>query len=244
MLDNKLFIKNRINFIKNIIIAINIVIYFYLVFIGRNQYFYGMNYFKCILFMLINCAFIYISGILINEEKTYKSNNTLYIALFGILLFSFTFIIARPKLHFYTWSYGGQYTLFDTIKSQLRHGSNLSILKNIIGNSLMLIPLSFLLMTRNKKFNNILKQSLITFPIIILIEVLQAFTHTGSFDIDDIFLNYMGTVIFTFLVTRFDIIGKVRKLFYTDFKLNDKIKTLIFYISLIIIIIFDISIFI
>lgn len=244
MLDNKLFIKNRINFIKNIIIAINIVIYFYLVFIGRNQYFYGMNYFKCILFMLINCAFIYISGILINEEKTYKSNNTLYIALFGILLFSFTFIIARPKLHFYTWGYGGQYTLFGTIKSQLRHGSNLSILRNIIGNSLMLVPLSFLLMTRNKKFNNILKQSIITFPIIIFIEILQAFTHTGSFDIDDIFLNYMGTVIFTFLITRFGLITKIRNFFYTDFKLNNKIKTLIFHISLITIIIFDISIFI
>lgn len=243
MLDNKTFSKNKIKLIKNIIVVINILIYFYLVFIGRNKYFYDMNYSKCILFMLINCIFIYISGILINEEKTYKSNNALYITLFGILLFSFTFIIARPTLKFYTWTYGGQYTLFATIKSQLKHGSPFSIL-NIVGNSVMLIPLSFLLMIRDKKFNNILKQSLITFPIIIFIEVLQAFTHTGAFDVDDIFLNYIGIVIFTFLITRFDIIGKIRSLFYTDFKLNNKVKKNIFYISLIIIIIFDIGVFI
>lgn len=236
--------KIKFNIIKNIIIVINIVIYFFLVFMGRNQYFYNMNYFRCILFMLINCAFIYTSGILINEEKTYKLNNILYIVLFIILLFSFTFIIARPKLQFYTWNYGGQYTLFSTIKSILQKGSNLTILKNILGNLLMLVPLSFLLMIKNKKFNNIFKQTIITLPIIIFIEILQSFTHTGIFDVDDIFLNYMGTVIFTFLITRFGLITKIRNSFYTDFKLNDKIKTLIFPISLITIIIFDISIFI
>lgn len=189
--------KNKI-ILKNIIIILNIAIYFYLVFWKRNQYVYNMTYFKCILFMIINSVFIYISGILINKEKEYKSNNTLYIVLFGILLFSFTFIIARPKLQFYTWTYGGQYKLFDTIVSQLEHGSVSSIMKNILGNCMMLIPLSFLLMIRTKKFDNVFIQSVINLPIIIFIEILQAFTHTGTFDVDDIFLNYIGTIIFTF----------------------------------------------
>ena len=225
--------KNKI-ILKNIIVILNIVIYFYLVFWERNQYVYNMTYFKCILFMIINSVFIYASGILINKEKEYKSNNTLYIVLFGILLFSFTFIIARPRLQFYTWTYGGQYKLFDTIVSQLDHGSASSIMKNILGNCMMLIPLSFLLMIRKKKFENVL-------PIIIFIEILQAFTHTGTFDVDDIFLNYIGTIIFTFLITRFDIIGKIRNLFYTDFKLNNTIKLTIFYITLVIVIVFDIN---
>ena len=189
--------KNKI-ILKNIIVILNIAIYFYLVFWKRNQYVYNMTYFKCILFMIINSVFIYASGVLINKEKEYKSNNTLYIVLFGILLFSFTFIIARPKLQFYTWTYGGQYKLFDTIVSQLEHGSVSSIMKNILGNCMMLIPLSFLLMIRTKKFDNVFIQSVINLPIIIFIEILQAFTHTGTFDVDDIFLNYIGTIIFTF----------------------------------------------
>lgn len=232
--------KNKI-ILKNIIVILNITIYFYLVFWKRNQYVYNMTYFKCILFMIINSVFIYASGVLINKEKEYKSNNTLYIVLFGILLFSFTFIIARPKLQFYTWTYGGQYKLFDTIVSQLEHGSVSSIMKNILGNCMMLIPLSFLLMIRTKKFDNVFIQSVINLPIIIFIEILQAFTHTGTFDVDDIFLNYIGTIIFTFLITRFDIIGKIRNLFYTDFKLNNTMKLTIFYITLVIVVAFDIN---
>ena len=232
--------KNKI-ILKNIIVILNIAIYFYLVFWKRNQYVYNMTYFKCILFMIINSVFIYASGVLINKEKEYKSNNTLYIVLFGILLFSFTFIIARPKLQFYTWTYGGQYKLFDTIVSQLEHGSVSLIMKNILGNCMMLIPLSFLLMIRTKKFDNVFIQSVINLPIIIFIEILQAFSHTGTFDVDDIFLNYIGTIIFTFLITRFDIIGKIRNLFYTDYKLNNTMKLTIFYITLVIVIVFDIS---
>ena len=104
----------------------------------------------------------------------------------------------------------------------------------------MLIPLSFLLMIKNKKYNNILKQTIITLSIIIFIEILQAFTHTGVFDIDDIILNYLGTVISTFIITRFNIIDKIRKLFYTDYKLNDRVKNIIFYTNIILLIIFDI----
>lgn len=107
----------------------------------------------------------------------------------------------------------------------------------------MLIPLAFLLMLKNLKYKNIFKQSIITLPIIIGIEVLQAFTHTGSFDIDDIILNYLGTLIFTFLITRFKLIDKIRNLFFTDFNLNMKIKYIMFYFMLVILIIFDIFLF-
>ena len=95
-------------------------------------------------------------------------------------------------------------------------------------------------MIKNKKYNNILKQTTITLPIIIFIEILQAFTHTGVFDIDDIILNYLGTVIFTFIITRFNIIDKIKELFYTDYKLNDRVKNIVFYISTALLIIFDI----
>lgn len=236
--------EKKESIIKNILIVLNIIVFYYMLFVGRNQYLYGMNYFMCILFMLLNASFVFSYGLLRNNKETYKSNILIYIALYGYLLFTITFIISRDTFRFYNWWYTGQYKPFYTIISQFKYGSTLSIIKNILGNSLMLIPLSFLLMIKNKKFNNIFRQSLITLPIIILIELLQASTHTGSFDIDDIILNYMGTLLFTFLISRFHIIDKIRNLFYTDFKLKNKIKYMLFYISLIIIILFDIFIFI
>lgn len=236
--------KKKESIIKNIVIVLNIIIFYYLLFIRRNQYLYGMNYFRCIVFMLLNLMFIFFYGLSQNNQKTYKSNILFYIALYGYLLFTITFIISRDTFRFYNWWYTGQYRPFYTIISQFKYGSNLSIIRNILGNSIMLVPLSFLLMIKNKKFNNIFWQSLITLPIVIIIELLQASTHTGSFDIDDIMLNYAGTLIFTFLITRFQIIDKIRKLFYTYFKLKAKTKKILFYTSLIIIVLFDIFIFV
>ena len=232
----------REKILKNIIIVLNIVLFFYLVFIGINQYLYEMDYLKCIIFMLLNSIFIFAYGILKNNDRTYKSNINIYICLFLYLLFAFTFIIGRADFRFYNrWS-AGQYIPFQTIISQLERASTYSILKNILGNAVALIPLSFLLMIKDKKYNNVLKQSLIILPTILTIEVLQASTHTGSFDVDDIILNYGGTLIFTFLITRFHIIDNIRKLFNTDFKLKNKTKNILFYTSLIVLIAFDLSI--
>lgn len=236
--------NKKISIIKNILLILNIIIYFYITFIGRNQYIYNINYIKCILFMTLLSFVIYTYGIKVNNDKIYKTNILIYIILFLLLLFSITFLIGRSDMHFYTWWYKGQYIPFYTIKSQFGYGSNFSILKNIIGNSIMLIPLSLLLMIKNKKYNNVFRQTLIILPIIILIELFQAFTHTGSFDIDDIILNYFGTLLFTFIITRFNFIDKIRKLFYTDYGCRNLLKNILFYISLVLLIIFDILLFI
>lgn len=236
--------NRKITVIKNSVVILSLTIYFYMMFIGRNQYIYNMDYLKCILFMILLCLVIYTYGIKRNEERIFEINIMIYIILFLLLLFTFTFFIGRNGINFYSSWYIGQSTPFYTIKSQFRYGSYLSILKNIVGNCVMLLPLSFLLMIKNKKYNNVLWQTIIVFPLIILIEVLQAVTHTGVFDIDDIILNYLGVIVFTFLITRFNIIGKIRVLFYTDFKLSDKGKDVLFYISLVLMAIFDVVIFI
>ena len=235
--------NKRIVFIKYSILVINIFIYIYLVFIGINRFIYHISYYKCVLFLLLISLFVYTSSLLLKKEKDYKINIVIYIILYLLLLISITFYIGRVNIEFYNWWYSGQYIPFVTISNQFKYGSIYSILKNIIGNSVMLIPLSFLLMLKNLKYKNIFKQSLITIPIIICIEVLQAFTHTGSFDIDDIILNYLGTLIFTFLITRFKLIDKIRNLFFTDFNLNSKLKYIMFYFNLVLIIIFDIVLF-
>ena len=233
--------KKKETIIKNLVICLNIVLFYYLLFVGRNQYLYNMSYLKCIVFIGINSMVIYFYGVLENHPKTYNSNIIMYTVLYSYLLFTFAFIISRPEFRFYNWWYSGQYKPFHTIISQLQRGSTHSILKNIVGNSIMLMPLSLLLMIKNKKFNNIFYQSMIIIPVIITIEILQAFTHTGAFDIDDLILNYMGTLIFTLIITRFHIIDKIRNLFYTDYNLNNKTKKILFYSSIFILIILDIT---
>ena len=228
--------KNKI--IKNFILIISILIYIYLVFIGRNQYIYNISYTKIILFVLLICLMIYLYDIINNKEKIYNNNIKWYIALYLLLLISVTFFIGRTDIKFYNWWYRGQYEPLHTILSHFKYGTITLILKNIIGNSIMLIPLSFLLMIKNKKYKNIFSQTLIILPLIIIIEVLQAYTHVGVFDIDDILLNYFGTIIFTFLITRFSIIDKIKKLFYTDYNIKQNIKNILFYISIIILIMY------
>lgn len=229
--------KEKINNLKNIILIISLLLYSYLVFVGNNRYIYAISYTKCIIFLALIMLLIYTFGLIKNNEKTFKTNIILYIVLFYILLISVTLFVGRDDIKFYKWHYSGQYEPFYTITSQLNYGSKISVLKNVVANSVLLIPLSFLLMIKDKKYKNIFKQLIIILPTIIGVELLQAYTHTGVFDIDDIILNYLSTVIFTFIITRFSVIDKIKKLFYTDYKIKDSIKYVLFFlISLLLII--------
>lgn len=231
--------KDKSCIFAKIVIIISLILFSYLVFIGRNQFLYNMNYTKCIIFMILICLVIYLYGMVVNKEKIYKKNINGFIILYIILLFCVTFIIGRDKLHFYNWWYYAELRIFHTIINQFKYASTMTLMKNICGNAIMLIPLSFLLMIKDKKFNNILRQSIVILPLIIFVEILQAFTHTGSFDIDDIILNYLGTVIFTFLITRFDLINKIRKLFYQDYNLKDNLKVILLYCCSFALVIYD-----
>lgn len=230
--------KNKIKISKLCFLVVSILLYFYLVFHNRNQYLYNMSYLKCISYMLLVSLSIYLFGLIENKEKSYKENIIIYIILFMLLLTSFVFILKRPTIHFYKNWYSGQLQPFHTIMSQIEKASPRTFLKNIIGNMFMLVPLSFLLMLLNDKYKNILKQTIIILPTIILIEVLQAFTYTGTFDVDDIILNYIGTIIFIILLEKTKLIDKIKPLFYKDFKPKNKTKYHTLYITLTILICF------
>lgn len=233
--------ERKLGILKNILLIVSFFFYYYLLFIDGHFYIYDMSFIKCITILFLDFILLYIYGIIDNKDKTYKSNINIYLLLYFIFLISITFFVGRTKLiKFYNYWYAGQYKPFYTIFAQFKYGSKYSMIKNIVGNSVMLIPLSFLLMIKNKKYNNILRQTIIILPLTISIELLQSYTHTGVFDIDDILLNYLGTIVFTFLITRFSIIDKIRKIFYTDFSLNKKIKYILFIIFAVIIVIYSI----
>ena len=51
---------------------------------------------------------------------------------------------------------------------------------------------------------------------------MQVLTNTGSFDIDDIILNIVGSIIFVLVFK--NLVLKIKNIFYQDFNLNDKKK--------------------
>ena len=81
----------KIEIIKNTILVLSFILYFYVVFIGRNQYIYNISYTECMVFMILMSLFIFAYGIITNNNKTYKSNIIMYIIFFIILLLSVTF---------------------------------------------------------------------------------------------------------------------------------------------------------
>ena len=70
---------------------------------------------------------------------------------------------------------------------------------NLAGNIVMFIPLGFFLPAFNNNCRKIGKLVLSTIIILIIIELVQLFSLTGSFDIDDIILNVVGSIIGYFL---------------------------------------------
>lgn len=64
---------------------------------------------------------------------------------------------------------------------------------NLAGNIIMFIPLGFFLSfseLSDKAFKEIIKKTIL---IIIAVEIIQLFSLTGSFDIDDLILNTIGS---------------------------------------------------
>ena len=81
---------------------------------------------------------------------------------------------------------------------------------NVFGNILVFMPYGFFIPMLFKKINTYIKFIIFIFLIVLLIEISQFFTMSGSFDIDDMILNLLGASI------AYDIyrIPPVKKIFY------------------------------
>jgi glycopeptide antibiotics resistance protein len=86
-----------------------------------------------------------------------------------------------------------------------------------MGSILLFIPLGFLLPVLNKKFNRFNKTIKISLALSLTIEILQYLFRVGQFDIDDIILNTIGSILgfyalkVTFLLYNFILKTNVKK---------------------------------
>ena len=82
---------------------------------------------------------------------------------------------------------------FRSISPYLKNITEPYAFKNIIANILVFIPLGFFFSNKNHK--NVFKTLIICLGIILSIELIQLFFKIGFFDVDDIILNFIGSLI-------------------------------------------------
>lgn len=82
---------------------------------------------------------------------------------------------------------------FKSISPYLRNITEPYAFKNIIANILVFIPLGFFISNKNPK--NVFKTLVICISVILSIECIQLLFKIGFFDVDDIILNFIGSLI-------------------------------------------------
>ena len=86
---------------------------------------------------------------------------------------------------------------FRTMSPYLRDITEPYAFKNIIANILVFIPLGFFISSKNPK--NVFKALIICLGVILSIELIQLFFKIGFFDVDDIILNFIGSLLGVFI---------------------------------------------
>lgn len=227
----------KIKLIQYLIMIICIITYIISIFDPTSS----LDYFDSFITFITLTIFIYICGLVINEEEHYKHNITLYYILYFIMLFSLTMFIRRygftliNKESLNDYFHSINLIPFKTINSFISDGiTNRIPFYNIFGNLTALMPLSFLLMLKDDKNINFLKQIKKLSLTVLIIEVFQLIFNCGIFDIDDFILNISGALILYFILVKTKLINKIKKLFYTDFKLPNIVKYILLCIFIII----------
>lgn len=86
---------------------------------------------------------------------------------------------------------------FRTMSPYLKNITEPYAFKNIIANILVFVPLGFFISNKNPK--NVFKALIICLGVILSIELIQLFFKIGFFDVDDIILNFIGSLLGVFI---------------------------------------------
>ncbi|MYL65323.1 VanZ family protein [Bacillus hwajinpoensis] len=127
----------------------------------------------------------------VSTEKWVKRGGSFALGIYLLALFYATLFI----YNYYPYGKSVNLVLFDSIKLMWESGSYWLILKNIIGNILLFMPLGFLMPLVSKKGKSFLIIGIIGFLTSTVIELLQYFVAHRIFDIDDILLNALGALV-------------------------------------------------
>lgn len=86
---------------------------------------------------------------------------------------------------------------FRSMSPYLKNITETFAFKNIAANIVVFIPLGFFISNKNSK--NVFKALIICLGVILSIELIQLFFKIGFFDVDDIILNFIGSLLGVFM---------------------------------------------
>ena len=142
------------------------------------------------------------------DEQTRKIRDTLKVVFFVYLsilikLVVFKYPTEQLKEISQFWSSrvvlegldSANFTLFRTIKMYIRYWGRLNSFENLFGNIFLFSPLGFFLPFLHKKSRDWWALLGYSFLLVCGIEIFQLITAFGAFDVDDILLNCIGSLI-------------------------------------------------
>lgn len=165
-----------------------------------------LNYFVR-LFMVIIASILIIIGNIIygnnyvdkieDKNKISKFSMSIVFIYYVLLLFNMV-VFAR-----YDSVYGYNFIPFKSIYEALKSDNLYFMIINILGNLLVFMPLEYFIINlfKVKKFS---LNFMLSFVLILIIEILQFVFKVGVFDIDDILLSVLGMMIFFVIYNKFE----------------------------------------
>lgn len=162
-----------------------------------------------------SCFFLYIGGFIIskyrNDNKSMKINLWIFFGLYLLLFITLTLFDqfwGRNGLTIVNWSkelfnryINDSFNIipFKTIIEYIGAFDSLldtrTVMFNLLGNMVACMPFAFFLPLLFKKQNSFKRFTITMFAIVLLVELLQFVTLSGSCDIDDVILNVSGALI-------------------------------------------------
>ena len=224
---------------KKIYIVLSVVMYviavlillFYLVMTFKIQF----NTISRLILLCGSCLFLYFGGFFLskylNNNKPMKINLWIYFILYIILLLTLTLFDPMYGRSFSIVDWSNElfnkyisnsfniipfHTIIDYISKFNSLYDTKTIMVNLLGNLIALMPMAIFLPKKKKKTRK-LKKFLLTVIIIVFgIEIVQFLTLTGSCDIDDIILNTVGAV-FAYMIFKINSINNlIRNIFLLE----------------------------
>lgn len=175
-----------------------------------------LNYFIRLILIIIASIFIIIGNLIYSNNYVEKLEDKNKIRKFSLsVIFIYYIILLFNMVIFARYNTINSYNLipFKSIIDIFNNGNIYSITINILGNLLIFMPLEYFIIELFK-VNKFFLNFIISFIIILIIEIMQYIFKVGVLDIDDLILCTLGMMVF------YIIYNKTKEKFYV--KRNQK----------------------
>lgn len=197
---NEITKKNRFNIQFKLVVLFYMLSILSFLFYLRFEYDPNieLNYFIRLFIMGVSSAFVIIGNKIYGNNYVEKiEDNKKVKKLSQIIIFVYYIILMFNMVTFARYNSINSYNLipFKSIIDIFRNGTSYSIIINVFGNLLVFMPLEYFLIELFK-VNKFLVNFILSFSIILLIELFQYVFKVGVLDIDDLIICTLGMMLF------------------------------------------------